>query len=251
MRRIIVIIIAFAAISPVWGQISPSQFELRAGYNLHNSYATRFNHLIESFNNSRYPVEISENLGSINFLRGFNFGVNYKFREDVILYAVFKNQHQFMEAKYVNYDLNRQFMFRQNTLELGVAFPIGEQDGFIRQSVSGGLVLGYMSIFTDWTAETKYQGSRNMFNISNSAVMGLAGSYEVKFHVSDQVSLYLKPVAMFNLPSFIRNLNEFMNPTVVDGYVTYSPGEPEKYNSGSLSGLGIEGGLLISLPELR
>lgn len=253
MRRFWLIIILFASFNGLRGQISTDQFEFRFGYNLHNSYATRFNHLIETFNNDRYPFVISENLNSVNFLRGFNFGVNYKFRDDMSLHAVFKNQHQFLNTAYVGYNnLQLQYLFRQNTMELGITFSVGDMEHkFIRQNVSGGLVLGYMSVYSDWSQESKYKGTGEMQNISHSAVLGLAGSYEVQFSLSKEIKLYLRPVAMFNLPSFIRNLNAFMNPQVVDGNVSYTATEPEKYNSGSLSGLGIEGGLLISLPDFR
>lgn len=231
-------------------QFEPEHLQVRIGYSLHNTYATRFNHLIESFNNARYPLEISENLPSVNFMKGFTFGLNYQFRDDMALHGILKSKGRFLSAPYVHYPENRQFYFRENTLEAGITFALNEDEHF-RHFAGAGLTVGYLSVFTGWTEETRFTGTREMLNIDHSAVLGLNLSYEARFCLTPGLQLFLRPVAQFTLPSHVRNLNEFMNPKVAEGTIEYFPDEAEKYNSGSLSGLGIEGGLLISLPKAR
>jgi hypothetical protein len=250
MKRFWLVCLCVAASSGLRGQFSTDQLQVRIGYSIHNAYATRFNHLIESFNNARYPVEIADNLPSVNFLHGLHFGANYNFREDMALHLILKSKHKFIEVPYVNYPENRQFYFRENTMEAGITFALNEDETF-QHFAGGGIALGYMSIFTDWTPETRFQGTKEMLNIDHTAVVGLNLSYEARLRITDGVQLFLRPVAQFTLPSHVRNLNEFMNPQVSEGVIQYSPDEPEKYNNGSLSGLGIEGGLLISLPKFN
>lgn len=233
---------------PAFAQFDVKKVELRLGYHLHNAYAKRFNALIDDFNNSRYPLEIQENLGSINFLHGFVLGGNYYFRDDMYLQAVLKNKHQFLQAKYVEPEMYRSYLFRENTLEMGASYNFRNEKGFSHYAGTG-LILGYMSVLTDWSESSKRAKNRDMLNISTSMSLGLSFSYEAQFYVTNHFRIFLRPNAQFTLNSFIRNLDSFMDPQLDDtGAITYPTSEGVKVNKGSLSGYGMEGGILLSLP---
>ncbi|MFN8396930.1 MAG: hypothetical protein U0176_20055 [Bacteroidia bacterium] len=230
-------------------QFSTDKLHIRFGYNVHNTLARSVNHLVDDFNNDRYPTEVSENLNSVNFPMGFLFGADYAFRDDMIFYATFKNRRQFLSASYTHFPKYRQYLFRARTLDVGMVLPLREDD-FFSHYVGGGLLLGVMEAHTAWTTEEKYQGSRKMISIDNSGIFGLSFVYEAQFRLHRNLRLFLRPVAQFSTSSPMRRLCEFFDPQVdSDGKVTYGPGEGEKYNKANFSGVGIEGGLLFLLPE--
>ena len=231
-----------------FGQFSMDKVHVRFGYNLHNVHAKRFNHLINVFNNSRYPYEIEENLGNVNWLHGLVLGANYGFREDMEVVAVLKSRRQYTQAKYAQSGMRRGYLFRQHTLEIGLNMVLKEEKWFSHR-VGAGVMLGVLGAFTDWKVQAGYTGSKEMLNIDHTGVVGLSLSYEARLKLHDHFRIFLRPVAQYALNSNVRKLTDFMDPHVDDGVVTYREGEDIKYENGSLSGLGIEGGLLILLPS--
>lgn len=230
-------------------QFSTDKLEIRIGYNIHNTGAKQINHLIEVFNNSRYQSETSEILPSINWPTGFLFGANYKFREDMLFYTVLKSRRQFTEAAYLNFPKFRQYAFRAHSLEAGMTIPLRD-DEFFNHYVSGGLLLGVMEAYTAFTEKSGYSGSRKMTSIDNSGIIGISLAYEAQFRLHRNVRLFVRPVAQFAFGSPIRKLSNFFDPNVdPNGVLTYGEGEPEKYDKANFNGVGIEGGLLVLLPE--
>ncbi len=250
MRKLLLPAIILLCICNVRAQFSTNQLQFRIGYNVHNTSSTAVNHLIESFNNNRYPTTISKNLASVNWPTGLVIGGNYVFREDIIFYGVFKNRRQFVEVPYVGTDRYRQYFFRAITLELGLMMPLRDDD-FFSHYVGGGLLLGSMGAYTAWTKEQGYHGARNMVSIDNSSIVGLSLCYEAQLRLHRYLRIFVRPVAQFSLRSPIRKLTNFFDPQVdAAGKVTYGEGEPEKYDRAGMNGVGIEGGLLFLLPEL-
>lgn len=248
MRISLLILLAFAATQPCRAQFDPQKLELRFGYSLHNAHAKRFNQLIDDFNNSRYPIVVSENLRNVNFLKGFYLGGNYHFREDMFVHVVLKNKSQFVQAPYISPEKSLQFLFRENTLEGGLTYNFA-QDGRFSHYAGLGVVAGYMSVFTNWTEDQNRPKAKDMYNITHTATVGLSLSYEAQFEITDFIRLSVRPVAQYTLNSFVRNLDAFMDPTVDDGELEYQTTGLIKPNKGSLSGLGIEGGILLRLPS--
>lgn len=131
-----------------------------------------------------------------------------------------------------------------------MVMPLRDDD-FFSHYAGGGILLGVMGAHTAWTSEEGYKGSRKMFNIDNSGILGLSFCYEAQFRLHRNLRLFLRPVAQFVLNSPMRRLSEFFDPKIdADGaLISYGLGEGEKYNKASFNGLGIEGGLLFLLPE--
>lgn len=248
--RIALITALFVAITcNLHAQFSTDKLHIRFGYNVHNTLARSVNHLVDDFNNDRYPTVIRENLNSVNFPMGFFFGAEYVFRDDMIFYATFKNRRQFLSTGYTQVPNYRQYLFRARTLDAGMVLPL-RQDKFFSHYVGGGLLLGVMEAHTAWATDDRYHGSRNMVGIDNSGIFGLSFVYEAQFQLHRNLRLFLRPVAQFSTSSPLRRLCEFFDPLLdSDGKVTYGPGEGEKYNKANFSGIGIEGGLLFLLPE--
>jgi hypothetical protein len=231
-------------------QFSTSQLRLRFGYNVHNTLSRSVNHLIDEFNNDRYPHIIAGNMPSVTWPMGFLFGVDYAFREDMIFYGTIKNRRRFISVPYTDHPNHRQYFFRAHTLEAGMMIPLRDED-FFNHYIGGGLLLGVMGAYTAWVPTGDYGGARNMINIDNSGILGLSVAYEAQFRLHYNLRIYLKPVAQFALNTPIRRLSEFFDPRVTPtGDVYYGPGEGDKYDKASFNGLGIEGGLLFLLPEL-
>lgn len=252
MRKISAIAVLMLVFTSAFAQFSVDQLQLRFGYNVHNAYAKRFNHLVDVFNNERYPAEISHNLHSLNWMHGFVFGGTYKLSDDLSVHAVFKGRRQLLEAAYhpaapSQAPMFRQYLFRQHTLEVGVTLPIREEKRF-SHFYGFGLLLGNLGVYTDFTPESGYSGARNMVNIDQTGVVGLSLHYEAQLKLHDHFRIFLRPVLQYALQTRVRQLTDFFAPTVDDGVVTYGPGEAEKYDKGSLNGLAIETGLLILLP---
>lgn len=229
-------------------QFSTDKLQVRLGYNVHNAHAKHFNHLATAFNNARYPFIISENLRSVNFQRGIVAGADYAFSEDMTFHAIFKSRRQYIEAPYAGTGKYRGYLFRAHTLELGLSIPIADE-GRIRHSAGGGIVLGIMGVFTDWDDRPGFHGSRDMLNVDHSEILGLSLHYEAQIVLTDHFRLFIRPVAQYGLNSNVRNLNRFFNPQVTENGVLYPEGEGAKYDRGNLNGIGIEGGLLILLPQ--
>jgi hypothetical protein len=249
MQKLLLPALILLTVCNLHAQFSTDKLQIRMGYNLHNTGATAVNHLIEAFNSTRYPVEISENLPSINWPTGIVFGANYLFREDMIFYATFKNRRQFIEAPYVQHDSVRQYLFRTRTLELGMMVPLRDDD-FFSHFVGGGLMFGVMGGHTAWTKNRGYHGARDMVSIDNTSLIGLSLCYEAQLRLHRNVRIFLRPVAQFATRSPMRRLTDFFDPQVQpNGSVTYGQGEPDKYDRAGFNGIGIEGGLLVLLPE--
>ena len=248
MRKICTLMVALLGWQAAFAQFSTDKLQLRLGYNAHNAHAKHFNHLVTTFNNDRYPHIISENLPSVNFQHGVVAGASYAFSEDLHFHAVFKSRRQYIETGYTNLDMYRGYLFRNHTLELGAAIPIGNE-GRVRHFVGGGVLIGIMGVFTDWDSESGYEGSREMLNIDHTESIGLSIHYEAQIVLHDNFHIFIRPVAQYGINSNVRNLNQFFNPVVTENGVLYPEGEGEKYDRGNLNGIGIEGGLLILLPE--
>lgn len=248
MRKTGFFLLLALVFNTAFAQIPWDQLGIRFGYNVHNAYASRFNKLIDSFNEDRYSFETRENLPNLNFLRGFMFGADYQFREDMSFQAVFKTRRQFISAQYLDRPEYRQYLFRQSTLELGVTLPISEEKA-LSHHMAFGLIAGTMGVFTDWSSEKGYQGAKDMFNIDSNAIIGLSAAYEARFHLSDHLKLILRPNAQYALPVTVRKLNAFFNPIIEENQTTFAAVEEDKFNKGSLNGVGIEAGLLILLPQ--
>lgn len=230
-------------------QFSTDKLELRIGYNVQNTSAKQVNHLIDVFNNTRYPHETANNLASINFPLGFLFGANYEFNEDIILYTVLKSRKQFIQAEYIQIPKFRKYLFRSHTLEAGITVPLRDDD-FFNHYVGGGVLLGVMEAYTSFETRPDYHGSRKMTNIDNSGIIGISLAYEAQFRLHRNVRIFIRPVAQFALGSPIRKLSNFFDPQIsATGEVTYGEGEAEKYDKANFNGIGIEGGLLVLLPE--
>lgn len=249
MRKISTLaMIFFCSWTSAFAQFSSDQLEFRLGYNLHNARAKNFNHLITVFNNDRFPAEITENLGSVNFLHGMLLGGSYAFSEDLSLYAQLKSDRQYLETRYVDEGMYRSFLFRQHSLEIGLSMPLSEEGRF-QHRAGGGIVLGVLAAYTDWSAEEGYQGARKMLNIDRSELLGLNVNYEARFVLHDNIHIFLRPNLQLSLNSQLRKLSNFFNPVVQEDGILYLDGEGEKYNKGNLNGVGIEGGLIILLPQ--
>lgn len=248
MRKICTLMLVMLGWQAAFAQFSTDKLQLRLGYNAHNAHAKHFNHLVTAFNNARYPHIISQNLQSVNFQHGLVVGAGYEFSEDIHFHAMFKSRRQYIEAAYANSDMYRGYLFRAHTLEAGVSIPIG-REGRVRHMVGGGIVLGLMGVFTDWDAREGYHGSKDMLNVDHSEILGLSVHYEAQIVLHENVRVFIRPVAQYGLNSNVRNLNQFFNPIVTEDAVLYPEGEGEKYDQGNLNGIGIEGGLLILLPE--
>ncbi|MEM7036173.1 MAG: hypothetical protein AAF570_04265 [Bacteroidota bacterium] len=247
MRKIWLSSILLLSVASVFGQFSTDKIHIRFGYNLHNVHAKRFNTLIDEFNNSRYPHVTAENLGNVNWMHGFVGGVNYAFREDMELVAVLKSRRQYNEAPYADYDFIRSYLFRQHTLEVGVNMVLKDERMFSHH-VGAGVMLGVLGVFTGWDESPGYEGSREMLNIDHTGVIGISLSYEARMKLHKHLRVFFRPVAQYALNSHVRKLTDFFDPQFVDGELSYAPGLDPKYENGSLSGLGIEGGLLFLLP---
>ncbi len=249
MRKFFILIGILAATGSAFAQFDTGKLQLRFGYNLHNAHAKHFNHLVTAFNNNRYPHLIQENMGSVNFQRGTVFGALYEFNENLYFHAHFKTRRQLIETQYVDPDWYRKYLFRAHTLEAGVTIPVGTE-GRVRHLVGGGVLIGIQSAYTDWTEEGGAAQGKDMLNIDHSEIFGFSISYEAQIVLHDQFRVFIRPVAQYALPSDLRNLNQFMNPVVVEGEVSYPEGEGPTYDKGSLNGFGIEAGLLFVLPSL-
>lgn len=249
MRNLISLFLLLGAFHTSFAQFSSDKLELSLGYNIHNAYAKRFNALIDDFNNTRYPVEISENLGNLNWLRGTVFGVNYRITDDFVLHGGLKTQRQFMEAQYAGRTDIRQYFFRQHNVELGASMLLSEEK-FFSHYAGAGLVLGVLSAYTDWTTEAGFNGTKNMIDIDHSGVVGLSLSYEAHLRLHDNFRLFVRPVAQLALNSNVRKLTDFFAPVVDGSSVSYGEGLAPKYDASNLNGLGIEAGILILLPKL-
>ena len=230
-------------------QISVDKFQIRVGYSVNNARAKNFNHLVTAFNRDRYPLTIQENLPNVNFLYGFVAGVEYELNENVHLYAQVKNQRDFLEAQYTDSDFYRSYLFRSTALEAGAKVPLGKE-GRIRHFAGGGLSLGVMSVYTHWDTTQGYDGSKEMLNIDRSEILGVHGFYEAQIVLLPSVRLFVRPSMQYALNTNISRLNQFLNPQVGEDEITFPVGEGSEYDRGNLNGLGIEGGLIILLPEL-
>ena len=248
MRKLLISVLFILVYSTSWGQFTVDKLRLRIGYNLHNTNAKRFNHLIDQFNNQRYPQEISDNLGGLNWMFGMVGGADYVFSESIILHAVLKSRRQFIETPYANIAMFRSYLFRQHTLELSASMILLEEKWF-NHSVGAGFTFGVLGVFTNWAEQNGYPGARNMVNIDHTASVGLSLNYEAQLKLHDNLRLFIRPVAQFALESHVRRLSDFFEPQIIQGNVTYGEGLDEKYDNGTLNGLGIEGGLLILLPQ--
>ncbi|MCB9233012.1 MAG: hypothetical protein H6581_15250 [Bacteroidia bacterium] len=243
------ILLFLAGFTELMGQFDPARLQVRFGYNVHNTYARDFNHLIDVFNNERYPLEIRNNLAPINFLHGISFGGRYEIADGIFLEGIFKNKHQFLQSQYVDPARYRKFLFRSNTVEFGVSYEIMEEKWFTH-AAGAGILIGDLAVYTAWDANPGNQGTGKMLNIDQSAAIGISFSYEAQFKLAEFVQLYIRPVMQFSLNSHVRNLNDFMNPIIGgDGKITYQAIEDDKYNSGTLNGVGMEGGLIVRLPQ--
>lgn len=249
MRKYLMILSIMLGWTGAKAQISVDKLQVRVGYTVNNARAKNFNHLVTSFNRDRYPLTIEERLPSVNFLYGLAIGATYAFNENLYVYAQVKNQRDFLEAKYADSDFYRSYLFRATTLEAGVTIPIGNE-GRIRHFAGGGLSLGLLGVYTDWDTTQGYPGGRNMLNIDKSEILGVHGFYEAQIVLLPNVRLYVRPTIQFALNTQVRKLNQFLNPQIEDTEVTFPVGEGESYDKGNLNGMGIEGGLIILLPEL-
>jgi len=230
-------------------QFSVDKLQVRFGYGIHNARAKNFNDLITAFNRDRFPLVVSENLPSVNFQHGWTFGGVYTFSDDLYLFGQLRNHKEFIETQYVDSDYYRSYLFRATTLDAGLMVPLSNE-GRIRHLVGGGFSLGVMGIFTDWDTIAGNQGSKEMLTINRSEILGINGFYEAQFILTDHIRLYVKPQMRFALSTRIPKLNQFFNPQIDDEVVTYPVGEGSSFDKGNLNGMGIEGGLIILLPEL-
>lgn len=249
MRNLITLFLLIGAFQTSLAQFSSDKLEISLGYNIHNAYAKRFNTLIDDFNGRRYPVEIRENLGNVNWQHGTVFGVNYHVSEDFRLQGSLKTQREFMQAQYTGREEYRQFFFRQNTLNIGVSMLLSEEK-FFSHYAGTGLMLGVLSVYTDWTPASGFQGTKNMIDIDHSGVIGLNLNYEAHLRLHDNFRLFVRPVVQLALNSNVRKLSDFFAPIVDGSSVSYGEGLAPKYDASNLNGLGIEGGILILLPKL-
>lgn len=248
MRTILLLTLLATLSQPLAAQFSTDKLELSFGYNAHNTYAKRYNHLINAYNDAHYPLLTRKNLGNLHWLTGITAGANYHITEDIRLQGVFKTRRQFMETSYVGRAEYRQYMFRQHTLELGASMLLSDEEWFSHYA-GAGVVFGVLGTFSDWTTEQGYRGSKKMIDIDHTAVVGLSLSYEAHLRLHKHLRLFLRPVAQFSLNSHSRKLTDFFDPIVTEDGVYYGEGEADKYDSGNLNGIGIEGGILILLPE--
>lgn len=233
-------------------QFAPDHLQIHFGYHLHNTSAKRFNHLVTAFNTERYPADIEQNLPSINFLHGFNFGAAYELNEDFLPYIVLKNKHQLLETYHNSTESYRYYQFQEYTAELGLNVVLTHPvDKKFRQYIGGGLLMGVLGVKTGTKSEPGKRAVKKGTRIDNTAVIGLTANYEAQYLLTDWLALYIRPVLQLTIPSEVRDLNAFMNPVVEDDVVIYRAVEDEKYNSGTLSGLGLEGGLILLVPEIN
>ena len=230
-------------------QISVDKLQVRVGYSVNNARAKNFNHLVTAFNRDRFPLTIQENLPSLNFLYGMVVGLEYALNENLHIYAQVKNQRDFLEARYTDSDFYRSYLFRATTFEAGAKIPLGNE-GRIRHFAGGGFNLGVMGVYTDRDTTQGYDGGKNMLNIDRSEIIGVHGFYEAQFVIIPNIRLYLRPTMSFALNTNVSRLNQFFNPQVGENEITFPVGEGEEYDRGNLNGIGIEGGLIILLPEL-
>ena len=250
MRNLVSFCIFIFVAPAIFGQFSTDKLQVSLGYNVHNAYAKRFNHLVDDFNNSRYPLEISENMNNINWMHGMEGAVHYRFTDDIRFHGILKSRRQFLEAPYSQRPEFRQFLFRVHTVALGADMRLSEEGRFSHW-VGGDLLVGVMGVFTNWTSKQGYHGSREMVNIDHTAVLGLGVAYEAQFKLHDLVSLYIRPVVQFALNSQVRKLTDFFAPAFdSEGLPYFEEGLDAKYDSGNLNGIGISGGVVVSLPEL-
>jgi hypothetical protein len=249
MGKLLTIVVLLLSFSIGQAQFSTNNVQVRLGYNLSNVHAKRFNHLVSEFNNSRYPHIVAENLPNLNWMHGVVVGANYDWTDDFQLHAVLKSRRQFLETAYANSDMRRSYLFRMHSLEVGASMNLREEGRF-SHFVGAGVVLGVMGVFTNWTDVEGYEGSKNMINIDHTASVGLSLHYEARFRLHDNIQIFIRPVAQYALDSHVRRLTDFFDPKVDEGKVTYGTGAAVKYDSGTLNGLGVEGGLIFVLPEL-
>lgn len=242
----LIIVLAWTGAS---AQFSVDKLQVRFGYGIHNARAKNFNDLVTAFNRDRFPLIVSENLPSVNFQHGWTVGGVYTFSEDLFLYGQLRNHKEFLETQYVDSEFFRSYLFRTTTLDAGLMVPIGNE-GRIRHLVGGGLSLGVMGIFTDWDTLAGNQGSKDMLAINRSEIIGLNGFYEAQIVLTDHIRFYIKPQIRFALSTRIPKLNQFFNPLVDGENVTFPEGEGASFDKGNLNGMGIEGGLIILLPEM-
>ncbi|MEM0998036.1 MAG: hypothetical protein AAGN35_13185 [Bacteroidota bacterium] len=249
MGKLFTVVILLLSFSFSKAQFSTNKIEVRLGYNLHNVHAKRFNYLVNSFNDERYPHIVSQNLPNLNWMHGLALGVEYAWRDDLQFHAVLKSRRQYIEAPYVDPAWYRSYLFRQHTLELGGSWVMKEEGRFSHR-IGGGLLLGVLGVFTDWSENSGYEGSRDMATIDHNLTLGLSLHYEARYHLHENVHFFLRPVAQYSLNSQVRRLTDFFAPQVVEGEIVYGTGAAVKYDIGSLSGLGLEGGIVFVLPEL-
>lgn len=243
-------LLLLVGVLPAFGQFSFDRLSIRGGYSLHNPHAKRFNKLIDDFNNKRYLIETASNMGSLNFMHGMVLGADYQFTDELFIHAIFKHKGQAIKAQYIDPAWYRHFLFRSNTLELGATY-VFHQKGRFSQAAGGGVLLGGLGVKTAWTDAENQPKSKNMLGVSSGFVLGLSVNYEARYKLWDYVSLFVRPVLQYSLNSHISHLNDFFNPTVTESGIEYESDLPDKLNNGALNGLGIEGGLLISLPEIK
>jgi hypothetical protein len=244
------ILLIFAAVSS-YAQFDMDRVKLWAGYNLHNSSANRFNKLIDEFNRDHAGIDVTEPMPSLNFSHGFVAGVGYEIQDGFTLHAIVRNRRQFLQTQFTSpQPLYYQFLFRQTTVDLGLTMSIGKEKGFA-QYVGGGLLFGDMGVNYAWANEPGYQGLRKMDNIDHAGVVGLSLSYEARFKLHEYGFLFVKPTGTLALPAEVRRLNAFFGPHWEEGEVRYNAVSIDKYNKGSLNGVGIEAGIVIDLPSFK
>ena len=231
MRRCLILIAIVWVGKEASAQFSTDQLQLRLGYNLHNAHARHFNHLIDEFNAHRYPLIIENNLPSINFQHGFVFGGTYEFNPDLFFHAVFKNRHQFIETQYLDPEMYRSYLFRANTLEVGATLPVGKE-GRIEHLIGGGVVLGLLGVYTHWSEESGYNGTREMLNIDQSEIIGLSLNYEAQISLNEFLRVSIRPVAQYAIHTHVRALNQFLNPQLEDGTLSYPVGAGAEIRQG-------------------
>ena len=246
----------FSTISIVGAQdnenrFAPERLQVRFGYHLHNTGANRFNYLINAYNNERYPLRISENLPSLNFLHGFSLGGGYELNDRFLPFIVLKNKHQTRETYELEAEGYRFYTFREHTMELGLHGVLsGQKNQRFRQYAGAALLLGALTVHTGNKDTPGQRDAPKGTRVDQAAVVGLTLDYEAQLILTDFLALYLRPVLQVSIPTEVRNLNAFMNPVYENEQIVYRPVEPEKYNRGTLNGVGLEGGLILLVPEI-
>lgn len=250
MRKFCILTLAVFLYSFGSAQISTNDFQVKLGYNLSNPHAKRVNYLVNRFNANNSQNLVAP-MASLSFPHGIVAGVNYEFGEYLVFYGNYKNRHQTLMAQYNDSGYFRKYHFRSNTFEFGAKYFF-EETGRMKHYASLGINVGNMSVFTDWTPLEKNSGTKDMFNIDHSAVVGVTASYEVVYKVDDYIGVFIRPHYHIAAGSHIRNLNDFMNPVIEeDGDISYNSTEDDKYNVIGINGFGVEAGFILILPEMN